>query len=436
MVTLQETDIDPETAYVLDCCCDDNTIDAGASVALLLYGDRNRIRDIVENTPVGYSRRDHVFGWRTGISAHLSAYADSLILDLPIETQGLLFGSAMIHIRHLVHSSAEFMADWAIRDMVEGGCSKDYNRPPRSKDEVTPYRKDLRRLHSASWIRRYVKREPELRRWRALADGVIARGRGLPRAALRADVGAFDALRKEQRARIRAQEAIQWARMMGDDDAVQTDNVRVTLKRQVLGHIVREQRRRRAVLKKALRTAVSVVGHDVATSFVRGNPVMLVGDHAAFKIRKYNSAASIGHGALDITLCDKDSHEPLADLCFYIDKTPALDQMTAIGLHVASGDELDILETANIVRVKPAGIGHPLVSSRHSPPGLLENAAIVDAPTQPLQLRPYLGSVEERRRIRGSTYFEKTKPMWIDATGVQVLGPRFNELSIELTGVI
>lgn len=210
-LVLQNTEIDPESLYVLDGCCDDDVIDAAASMALRLYGDRTTVRTIIENAPV--QPRLGLFGWRTIMGQRLTDYADTLIAELNSAQQGMLFGLGLVHMRHVVRSGADYLSYTAMVDCVEGGASEAYNYPPRSKNGVDPYKKDWRRLCSPAWIRRYVKRDTECLRWRALANRVLARGRHLPRSALSADRLVFDALMKEQRARINERTAVEMARL-------------------------------------------------------------------------------------------------------------------------------------------------------------------------------------------------------------------------------
>lgn len=432
---LQSTPLDTDSEYVLDCCCDDEDIDQSASMALRLYGDRARIKDIVENTPVVVRQEVSPSGWRRNIAGRLCAYADELIEHLTIPQQGMLYGLGLVHLRHVVTRGAEHLAFWALGDMVEGGYAQNYNRPARSKDGVTPYAKDARRARAPNFIRRYVKREA-CPHWRPLANSVIRRGVHLPRSAIVADVEIATKLLDEQRQRINAHHAQQWDEVEHRRNQGQPLDIAVTLKPGVRKRWRSRARDKQRVMKRAAKTAVSVLGEQAVANFAKGKEVMIVGEQAAYRVKPRRGLSDLGHGALDLTLCDPVSLQSLASLCFYIEKTPTLDQLTAIGLHAAAGEELDILKTANVTAVMRDGIGHPLLASRMPEPARAIDEMIAHIGRAPAaEIVTDRRSIRERRGMRDAQYFADTQDIWIDAVGVYMLGPRLNKLSIELTRI-
>ena len=110
----------------------------------------------------------------------------------------------------------------------------------------------------------------------------------------------------------------------------------------------------------------------------------------------------LGHGGVILTAVDPNSKRKLANMCLYHDKTPALDQLTAIALAVSAGEEAEIMQTANLSRVTAAGRAHPLVQQR--------------------------GHGEARWRPRddvarkNEAYWQDTRDVWTECIGVFVLG--------------
>lgn len=406
MPKLQTSEIHPEDLYVLDCCCEDDTIDAGTSVVLRLYGDRSIIRDCVANTPVAIGP----YPWRQSIGERMMSYADQIIAELPASRRGELAACSLIHMHHIRVSTSEYLACAAISDIVEGGWCQNYKRPPQGwgTDRLYPYFKDHRRLHSPQWIRRYVKRDDEAHRLRRFARRVLDRASAVPMDMVRGDICRFEAdftaVKERQRERDRLFRA-SMALGLDFEDAANLAHGGDKSER-ALSQVLKRDRSvlktRRRVLKRAARTAECVVGRDVVSAFARGERAVVMGETAGFAVRARNLHAS-GHGAVEIDVLSPDQ-KTLGELCFYIEDTPALDQLTAIALHCAAGCENEIIETANIISVTAAGAGHPLLM-KPNPPGIMPGAPIVDA-----------------EAVRNSIYVQETGHIWSHALGAHMLG--------------
>lgn len=428
MPELQTSQIHPEDLYVLDCCCEDDTIDAGTSITLRLYGDRGIIRDCVANTPVAIGP----YPWRMSIGQKLMNYADQVIAELPPTRRGELAAISLIHMHHIRVSTSEYLAWAAISDLVEGGWCQPYNRPARGRgrDRLYPYKKDVRRLHAPRWIRRYVKLDDEARRLRVFCQRVRARADAVPADMIQGDISRFDtdfeAVRERQRQRDRLFRS-GMALGLSFEDAANLAHGSERSDR-VLAQVIKKARgvlkKRHRVLKRAARTAESVVGREALSAFARGERTIIMGASAGFSVRARNMHAS-GHGALDIDVISPE-REKLGELCFYFHDTPALDQLTAIGLHCAAGAEADILESANVTSITAAGAGHPLLRKEY-PAGIMPGARVLDVEGVAIEASPEVARVmrHEDYAVRNSAYVAETGHIWREALGVHMLGTKY-----------
>jgi hypothetical protein len=110
---------------------------------------------------------------------------------------------------------------------------------------------------------------------------------------------------------------------------------------------------RRKPLVKAIDLLAKIGGQQTASAFISGDDVVVTGKRFNFRARK-GVLSSNGHGALNLTVTDKDNIE-LVDLCFYFENMPAPDQLAALILHVKAGNEDDIITTGNAIRTYTAG---------------------------------------------------------------------------------
>ncbi len=116
------------------------------------------------------------------------------------------------------------------------------------------------------------------------------------------------------------------------------------------------QRRREKGLRKAIARSfdllASIAGRQTARACLDGDAVHVEGRRFDFRLRVANLRSS-AHGAVEVFVLDKDAVE-LASLCVYMQDTPALDQMAALILNVAHGNEEEILKRANVIRATAA----------------------------------------------------------------------------------
>jgi hypothetical protein len=116
---------------------------------------------------------------------------------------------------------------------------------------------------------------------------------------------------------------------------------------------IRKERRRstslgRRVLARSFSFLEGLAGRERARAWLSGDAVTVEGRRFDFRLRVRDLALR-DHGALEVSVTDKDGVE-LAALCVYTPATPALDQVSALLLHVVAGEEDEILRKANVIR--------------------------------------------------------------------------------------
>lgn len=111
-------------------------------------------------------------------------------------------------------------------------------------------------------------------------------------------------------------------------------------------NIKAERKRKRKVLAKSAQFLRDLVGGETARLFIGGDRVEIEGRRFLFSIKVQRMYAD-SHGALDIAVLEKKSKDRLCNLCWYVEKTPAIDQVSAMILAVQTGREDEILKIGN-----------------------------------------------------------------------------------------
>lgn len=119
----------------------------------------------------------------------------------------------------------------------------------------------------------------------------------------------------------------------------------------------RKEKRLRRAINRSYTLLASVAGRHTARACIDGDTIVVDGKKFDFRLRVAN-LRSTAHGAVEVFVTDKNAVE-LAALCVYIDETPALDQVAALILTVASGNEDEIVRRANIIRSTQAAAENP-----------------------------------------------------------------------------
>lgn len=389
---IQTTPMIPDVQYFLDCALEHGELDGGSHVALKLYGDRSEITAIIDGVPaVGDYIIDNALPKRLHTAARLATMADIILPQLPPDRRGAIAWAGAQHLKTEVQSLAWCCATWAIEDEIKGGCLKPWKRgrnPPRWQRDYELSPKLTRKLHATGWIRRYVKHNEDARRLRGKGTRAIARLQGVDIASVRsaAEIIAHD-LQAQHEGYRRFNERVirQWG------DRLRNDGVDKTM-----------QRQRRKVLKRAAATASSLLGSGTVSAFARGQAIVLPGGTVSLEVARVASSATLGHMGLNVVAIDPASKRKLADMCVYHENTPALDQLVALSLAMQSGEEAEIMQTANLSSVTELGRENPLIAER----GRGEAA-----------WRP-----RDEVAETNEAYWQATKPLWLETLGVFTMG--------------
>ena len=119
--------------------------------------------------------------------------------------------------------------------------------------------------------------------------------------------------------------------------------------------IKQRERASRKVLRKSANFLTRLIGQPQTSILLAGGRIEVVGEEFTFSVRKRN-LESLDHGALSISVLERHSGDRLFDLCWYVEKTPALDQISAMILAVQTGNEREIIEIGNALSVDHAAL--------------------------------------------------------------------------------
>ncbi|WBU27508.1 hypothetical protein OOZ54_12470 [Rhodopseudomonas palustris] len=393
--------------YFLDGALEAEEINSLAHAALTLLGDRQTISEIVDVPGTGL----WLLRERWAICDRLDAYAHQIVGDLTREEQQSFAAFGLLREPHKLLGLAEVLANFNFEDETCGGALQPYRRWIRCKPDYSPTPRARRRLYAPAAIRRYVRLEGQsVPRACALAAGL----RRLP-AADPADAHLVSALLHEQREQHR--DAYLEERLSFENEQRGRWHSLLTGGRGI-------GRQDRKAVQRAARFAAGVVGADQVSTFARGGAVRLCGREIDLQVARSRSIASVGHGALDVQVLDPKGTR-LANLCVYFEKTPAIDQLAAIALHVQAGSEMEIMQTGNLFNVTADGANHPLTAGKLATRSA-DDRAIVDVEAAARRLRP---TDHERRWIARETYWNQTSAIYYSAVEVQVWGRDARRLS-------
>ena len=403
----QKPELPHETEYWLDQAVEFGDMDAGTRMLLIIFGDRKRIESILEgreawtfpdalyNRVETHARFERFKMRRLRLNEQLIAHAEELLAQLePIYRIGSHL-TAMNGLLTSLRSTASYYAESAMVDSLEGGNQAAFNpnkynwREQQTRD-MAPTKRVSRRLHAPAFVKRYVEAQEESLHMRKLWHTLMRRGIPPYRTEeAQAAQAIFDDAYELHRTRVTAAQDRALASFIGELRAPEP-------------HRIQKQKRKSA--KRAALFAAGLLGASTISAFASGKPVHIEGQSMVFEVRKRASIHRIGHAALDIAVLDK-SRTKLADLCFYIQGSPTIDQLSGIALSVQAGEEREVLATANITRVTPAGVCHELLGERTKP-----------------AIYALTGRAEPDtlRRMRNDRYWAETRSVWIDTLGVYV----------------
>ena len=425
MLEPQTTELPDQTEHFLDGAVEASELDMGSRMVLIVYGDRERINGIVEGQHVlpaedGVVYMDCAQGRRRIIERQqkgeaLMAYASELLADLdPLHRAGAaLLGTA--GLRTVLDGLAKCFAGWAIEDSCEGGALEPFSRAKltfyqHEKRDRAPSKKAGRRLHAPKWVRRYVdhhaKEGPAGMRqlWNVIKARPSETGVD-PDAAWTV----FDEDYARMRDRLRQRERVMMARIM-TEGAITPRPRKITYKEKAA------LRQKRKVAVRSAIFAAGLLGVETVSAFASGRTVHLTGQEAVLQIAKRGSIYAGGHSALEIALLDT-KREKLADLCLYVENTPAFDQLAALALAMEAGEERELIATANLTKIAPAGVDHPLLKGRMD----IRHARVIG-------LDQHRFGNDNARQIRNATYWDETKELWIETLGTYIFNRNWKHI--------
>ncbi len=390
----QRAPLPPDIEYFLDCANEEDAINSFDHAVLTLLGDRKTVMEIVDNE--GGAGRTWRARW--SICARLDAYAHDLVSDLPRHEQ-VSFAAAGLRWEplHLLRI-AEYLAHFNFEDETRGGANLPFRRTWRCDDNYDPTPRARRRLYAPAAIHRFTKREDQ-----SIPHSQIlaARLRRLP-ASQPADLELVTTLANEQRETYKATYVAARAKFEAE-------------RRKRYAWAFEQPDRR--MIRRAARFCAGLIGSGQVSAFASGQAVALPGRDIILEIARNRSIGTVGHGALDVRLCAPDGTR-LANICVYFEKTPALDQLAAIAMHVGAGDESSIIETGNLFNITKAGAEHPIVQARMARKPTADMQALIDR----IERRGVGASEHDRQMAALRRYKAGTIEIYVKAVRDRVWG--------------
>jgi hypothetical protein len=339
----------------IDCAVQEGDIDGAVHTAILLYGDVEKVNDIVRvYDPPREFRTEQLPDGRVGeivctnkpprpCNDVLSEYAyNELLPHIGAERRKgvMLRGLHSEFKRH--QDTTECLADWALTDMIQGGCLEGFKKYRRLTRHDKPFKLDLARLESPQYVRRYLHKSKyawESRaRFKRLAQMVAEYG---------CDEDASIVI-----------DIVDQAAILAEQEHLATSHERIL----AMAEDPKKEKARRRALKRAALLAVSILGSAAVSDLVQGKAIVLPGEEINLRV-KAPSLMSLGHGGVDVSVLDKAGVH-IANLCVYIKKTPAIDQVIAMALALQANDVDELLSTANVTNYFNNGAEHPVLKRR------------------------------------------------------------------------
>lgn len=342
----RQTALPNDLQYCMDCAIENSEINAFDYAVVSLFGETERV-DQIWNTPRFPSGRRGWAGGRGIICLDIDAYAHQIAAGLPSSERKALFAFNLNAEPKRLMDCANFLAEFNFTDETIGGSVKPYRKVRRCDRDFNPTKALARHLYSPSAIRRYVKRtDDSVPHYRLLNVGL----RRLPWPSSVSDGAEIIEWMTAQTNDIRERQRIAEQRF-AEKLAAEHGQKRPPIPKKI-----------RRSLTKAAGIAVSVLGAEDTSAFIRGRPIEIRGQTAVFEAHRGRSLSKNGHGAMSVDVKSLEG-KTLASLCVYFDGMPALDQLAALKMHVDSGDEAAVLSNANLFKVTADGMNHPIVMS-------------------------------------------------------------------------
>lgn len=356
---LQAAPLPPDVRYVLDGMLDNQQLDEGSYVALNMFVPRQPLLGILDGEPGSDDRAlpGEQLSRRRRLEVPILDLVDDTLGTLPGDVAAGLTRMSLRWLNREIDALANVLAGWAIEDEVTGGCMTDWRRQPRMHHHGAIWTRTRRRVWSPQFINRYVKRAAESRALRIMATRLLARTDRYGAIAfdMTALVAELDARREEAR-------QIGIAKILAEAEAITPQAL--LLNGPTRCAVARRRRERRKTLKRAYALAATVLPAADLQAFNQGAFVRLQGHQVDLLVRRDRSMSAHGHGALDVRVSRPGGAEVVAKLCVYVERTPALDQLVAFSLAMRAGEEAEIIDTANILKLTDSGREIALLAER------------------------------------------------------------------------
>lgn len=358
MLPLRDRAFSDRAQYFLDNAGEHHDINGGVLAAVSLYGNPDKINQIVERQPQHVAHRPNGGVYLTGEGSTskqeaITEYAlEELFPRIDEPRRKGLVHRAQLSEYEWLGSQAEWLASCALGDLVEGGSLIKWKPRKRLTARGRMFKNDVNRLHAPKFIRRYIKQHLE-------SELGSARERWVGAAALADKYGADDS------------DAVHLA-IINDISAQFT---RLNLRARETALSAAPDKKRRKILKRAAALVVATLGASTMTALARGEPIVIPGEKFDLQLIVPDLLLK-GHGGIHASVLDKEKRHSLAKLCVYVKETLAIDQVVSMGLHMQSGLEDEILNTANVTTYENGGDGHPLFVERERAKNLERQATV------------------------------------------------------------
>lgn len=121
----------------------------------------------------------------------------------------------------------------------------------------------------------------------------------------------------------------------------------------------------RQAMKRSGEMMRQMVGNENMYSYINGRPFRLRGHLFDYVITKtqaiFEQTANPRGGHIPYDLAIYDNGERLCRLCIYFENTPVMDQIAAIAMYIKSGEEREMLQTANMFDRSLTFDEHPIM---------------------------------------------------------------------------
>lgn len=382
--------------YFLDGAMEYHEIDNTTYLALRLYGDRDEVEAIVGDPQFGEAEARRPLRFRLMKCDRLAEATDRLLTELPPQTAGGLVVRGITELPYRIKELAEVLSNWCIVDETTGGDMEPFRKVVRLTRAGQPTPRVRRRLYAPGHISHYVRKREE--HWSKLRGQFWRNQRRSLAVGTHNMVDTFAEIQAGFEAQRLAEMNRSYAKM-----------TRKPLTEDQL-----------EVLRRAVVTAASIVGYEAIRQFAAGKPLVLKGRDVHLAVERQGSMIKAGHGALSIKVTDP-SGALMARLCLFFRDTPALDQVTAMALHVEAGIEDELIQAANLMETTDLGRTYPAIANRHKVKAE-EQVEEIDR----LINAPHFDSTSwQAVRNRCDAYFNETGPIWIERLTVAVCGARY-----------